>query len=426
MKIHNQFSLLWTRRFLPLFITQFLGAFHDNLFKNAFVVLILYGISTNYAGYDSKILTSIASGIFILPFILFSATGGHLADRIAKDKIIRVIKSIEIGIAALGTYSLISGSLTLCFITLFALGTHSAFFGPSKYSILPQHLHDNELIGGNAVLNTGTFLAILTGTVAGTSLMGLSAGVQTVSLFLFICAIAGWLACRFIPSAPPKAHGGPVSFNPLRETIDVMRYTMTRPNGVGRAVFGIGWFYFMGGMFMAQMPNFVHDVLHANQQVLSLLLATFSIGIAIGGLLNNRILRGRIEATYVPYAVLGITVFALDLYFATRSLQAGGQLVGVPVFLSSFNNWRIAFDIIMISVSGGLFVVPLEAIVQHRTPEDHRARVQAGNGILSALFIVASSILCAWMIGKDMDVRTIFMLFAIANIFVVLLARRIQ
>lgn len=417
---NNQFALLKNRRFLPLFVTQFLGAFHDNLFKNAFVVLLLYGAATN-AEHDPKILTSIASGVFILPFILFSAVGGQMADRIAKDKVIRVIKLIEIGIAALGAVSLLSGSVTLCFITLFALGTHSAFFGPSKYSILPQHLKDDELIGGNAVLNTGTFLAILTGTVAGTSLMGLSAGTSIVSALLFVCAITGWLSSRSIPPAPPKAHDKPASLNPVRETLDVMRYTLTLPDGVTRAVFGVAWFYFMGGMFVAQMPNFVHDTLHADQQVLSLLLATFSIGMAIGGLLNNRLLRGRIEAVYVPLAVLGISAFAMDLCFATKGIVDNGTTIGALEFLSQIHNWRIVFDIVMISLCGGLFVVPLDAIVQHRTKEDHRARVQAGNAVLSSLFIAASSMLCAWMIGIGIDVRTMFMLFAAANACVALL-----
>jgi acyl-[acyl-carrier-protein]-phospholipid O-acyltransferase/long-chain-fatty-acid--[acyl-carrier-protein] ligase len=419
MQSDSQFLLLKSRRFLPLFVTQFLGAFHDNLFKNALVVLMLYSTAAQ-AGGGTAILTTLASAVFILPFVLFSAMGGQLADKFPKEKIIRVIKTVEIGIAALGAISLLSGSLVLSFITLFALGTHSAFFGPSKYSILPQHLREEELIGGNALLNTGTFLAILLGTVAGTSLIGLSHGAGIVSTMLFLCAGLGWVTSRSIPPAPPKHEGGTFDFNPIRENIEILRYSLTRPEGVTRAIFGISWFYFMGGMFIAQMPNFVRLSLNADQHVLSFFLVTFSIGIAVGGLFNNRLLKGRIEATYAPLAILGITLFAFDLCAASGDTAPSGALTGLGAFLSVPTNWRIVFDVAMISVCGGLFVVPLVAIIQHRTPEDHRARVQAGNAVMNSLFIVASAILSAIMIGLGLSEQTMFRLFAGANALIAL------
>lgn len=398
---NNQFSLLKDRRFTPLFVTQFLGAFHDNLFKNAMVVLLLFGAAA-HGGADGKILTTLAAALFILPFMLFSALGGQLADKFPKERVIRIVKLIEIGIAVLGIIALASGSLILLFTTLFALGTQSAFFGPSKYSILPQHLEQTELIGGNALLNTGTFLAILVGTIAGTAMITLPGGNIIVSVLLLVCAVAGYVASRFIPAAPPVAQDIKIDLNPLTEIKNVIGYTLTRPRGVVLAIMGVAWFWFMGGMFMAQLPNFVNETLGADEHVLTILLVLFSIGIAIGGLLNNRLLKGRVEAVYVPLAALGMTLFSLDLFFASGSVS--GQL---PL--------RVSFDIAMVAVCGGLYVVPLNAIVQDRTPEDHRARVLAGSAIIDSLFMVASALFSVGLIAAGLDVRGLFLVFAIAN-----------
>jgi acyl-[acyl-carrier-protein]-phospholipid O-acyltransferase/long-chain-fatty-acid--[acyl-carrier-protein] ligase len=395
---NSQFLLLKSRRFLPLLMTQFLGAFHDNVFKNALVVLLLFGTSAN-TGPDAKIMTTLAAGLFILPFIIFSALGGELADKFPKHRVIRVIKLMEIAIAVLGMASLASGSLPLSFLTLFALGTHSAFFGPSKYSILPQQLEKDELIGGNALLNTGTFLAILTGTIAGTTLINLESGPVIVGGLLLLCAVTGYLSSRLIPPAMATSPDLKLNFMILTETRSILRYAADRPRGIFQAMLGIAWFYFMGGMFMAQLPNFVHDTLGASERVLTVLLVIFSVGIAFGGLLNNRLLRGRIEAAYVPLAILGITIFSLDLYFA----GAAG--------LSA----RIFIDIAMIAVCSGLFVVPLNAIVQDATPKDHRARVMAGSAVMNALFVAGSSGLSAILISAGIEIRDLFLIFAVAN-----------
>lgn len=404
MADRSQFLLLKERRFLPLFVTQFLGAFHDNLFKNAMIVLLLFGAAERE---DGKLLTTIAAGIFILPFVLFSAMGGQLADKFPKDRVIRVIKIAEIGIALVGAIALLADSTVLSFITLFALGTHSAFFGPSKYSILPQHLKEDELVDGNALVNTGTFLAILAGTVVGTGMITLAGGDMIVSGLLLSCAICGYAASRFIPAAPPATHNMKLDFNPLRETREVVAYTLTRPDGVVLTVLGISWFWFMGSMFMAQLPNFVHETLAAREHVLTILLVLFSIGVAVGGLLNHRLLKGRVEAVYVPLAALGMTVFSLDLCLASA---------GTPGHLP----WRVALDITLIGICGGLYVVPLNAILQDRTPEDHRARVMAGSAILDALFMVASALFCVALIAAGFDVRGIFFVFALANAAVAL------
>lgn len=413
MKERSQFTLLAERRFMPLFVTQFLGAFHDNLFKNALVVLLLFGtvLRDDPGGLDPKILTTLAAGVFILPFVLFSVPGGQLADKFPKDRIIRAIKLAEIFIALMGSASILMPSVPLMFATMFALGTHSAFFGPSKYSILPQHLAQHELIGGNALLNTGTFLAILAGTIVGTNAITLEGGAVLTSAFLLLCAVSGYVSSRFVPPAPPPAPGMRLDFNPIRATREIMGYTLSRPHGVVPSVFGVAWFYFMGGMFMAQLPNFVHDTLASDERTLTILLVLFSVGIAGGGLFNNRLLRGRIEATYVPLAAAGITLFSIDLYFAS----AGGAGTLPP---------RVAFDIAMIAICGGLFVVPLNAIIQERTPANHRARVVAGSAFINALFIVASSVFSAVLIGAGVSVPGLFFVFAAANILVAALICR--
>ncbi len=420
MNKNSQFALLGSKRFLPLFVTQFLGAFHDNLFKNALIVLLLYGVGS-VASDDSALLVTLAAGLFILPFVLFSALGGQLADKFSKHRVIRIVKLAEIGIAFLGGAALLSGSVILSFMALFALGAQSAFFGPSKYSILPQHLETDELIGGNALLNTGTFLAILFGTIAGTVLITMGAGKLLVGGLLVLCAVCGYLASRFIPEALPKAPDLKLDFNPLTETFDILKHTLRQKRGVVQAMLGVAWFYFLGGMFMAQMPNYTEGTLGANEHVLAFFLVIFSVGIAIGGLLNNRLLKGRVEAVYVPLAALGITIFSIDLYFAGGAAQSvSGELLDINTFLATLSNWRIIIDISMIALCGGLFVVPLNTIIQHYTPEDIRARILAGSAIMNALFGIASVAISALLIAKGWETRELFLAFAVMNAFVAL------
>ncbi|MGH1403779.1 MAG: acyl-[ACP]--phospholipid O-acyltransferase [Alphaproteobacteria bacterium] len=412
----NQFALLKDKRFLPLFVTQFLGAFHDNVFKNALVVLLLYGVAAN-SEMNTELLVTIAAGLFILPFILFSALGGQLADKYPKEKVIRVIKLAEIAIAVLGAVSLLSGSLILPFVALFALGTQSAFFGPSKYAILPDHMKKHELIASNALLNTGTFLAILLGTMAGTVLITLNAGVWVVSVLIIVVSILGYISSRSIPKTAPKAPDLKLDFNPITETLDILKYTFAQERGVIQSILGVAWFYFLGGMFMAQFPNFTKGTLGADENVLALFLMLFSLGIATGGLLNNRLLKGRIEAVYVPLAALGITVFSLDLYFAS-GVETGDTLMSLSAFLSVPAHWRILVDIWMVALCGGLFVVPLNAIIQHYTDEQHRARIIAGSSILDAIFILGSAAFSVILILNGWAIRELFFTFALMNAFV--------
>lgn len=416
---NNQFLLMKDRRFLPLFITQFLGAFHDNLFKNALVVLILYRLADQLTA-DPKMLTTMAAGVLILPFLLFSAMGGQLADKYPKEKVIRAIKLAEIVIAVLGSISLITAYLPLCFFTLFALGSHSAFFGPCKYSILPEQLKIDELIGGNALLNTGTFLAILTGTIVGTSLMGGQSGEYIVGVFLILTAVTGYLSSRYIPKGPSVDPNLKFELNPFIETMSVLKYTFSQHRDVVLALLGKGWFFCIGSMFMAQFANYTKDTLGAEETVLTLFLVLFSVGIALGGLCNNRLLRGRITATYVPLAALFLTGFSLDIYYATANvkLNEDGTLQTLSQFISHPAHWRIILDVGMVAIFGGLFVVPLATILQDRTPETTRARIMAGSSITDSLFMVASAVVSAILISSGWEVRDLFFAFALANVAV--------
>ena len=411
---NNQFALLKDARFWPLFVTQFLGAFHDNVFKNALVVLIVFQLAAD-APDDSKVLVTIATALFILPFILFSAMGGQLADKLPKQNVIRKVKLAEIGIAFLGALALFTGSIFLSFVTLFALGVQSAFFGPSKYSYLPEQLRQDELIGANALMNTGTFLAILFGTLIGVVLVGLHFGIALVSALNIATACFGYLSALKIKPTQARAPELKIDFNPFTETFQILKTTFAQKPGVVKSILGVAWFYFLGSVFMTQFPNFAKGTLGADEGVLAFFLMMFSVGIAAGGLLNNRLLKSQVEAIYVPLASIGITIFSLDLYFASN-LPARESVIGLGAFLSDFHHWRIILDIGMIAVCGGLFVVPLNAIIQHHTEDTNRSRVIAGSAILNACFVFTASAISVLLLGLGWEIRDLFLAFAFMNV----------
>lgn len=413
----NQFSLLKDRRFLPLFIAQFLGAFHDNLFKNALAALLIYG--TAFHAEQPELLVTIAAAILIIPFILFSALAGQLADKFPKHRVLRIIKLVEIPVGILGVLALFSGSVVLSFTALFALGTQSAFFGPSKYSILPDQLEEKELIGGNALLNTGTFLAVLIGTIMGTLLIMMGGGSYIVAALMILCAVAGYMAALKIPKTEAKAPNLKLNLNPVTDTYEILQNVFRQKDYIFRSILGVSWFYFLGGMFMAQFPSYTKLVLGADEMVLAFFLMVFSAGVAIGGLLNEKLLRGRVEAVYVPLAILGMTFFSLDLYFSSPDPSARTEetLLTLSAFLAHIAHWRIILDIFLIALCGGLFVVPLNAIIQNTTAEKERARVIAGSAIIDAVFITASMGICALLLTMGWEIHELFLTFAIFNLF---------
>ncbi len=419
----NQFSLLTTKRFLPLFITQFLGAFHDNLFKSAMVAVLLFDTvgGVAQAGDQEKILVTLATAVFILPYVLFSALAGQYADKYSKDSVIRRVKMVEIAVAVLGAVALLSGSLVLSFVTLFALGAQSAFFNPSKFSILPQHLEDHELVGGNALIGVGTFLAILVGTIIGMTFINIPFGLWILSGMFIVSAVVGYLSSTKIPLAPSVDKDLKVTYNIVAESYRIVSSIFTGKRTIIESALGIGWFWFMGSVFMSQMPNFTRLNLAANEHVSALFMVLFSVGIGVGGLFNSKLLRGRVEALYVPVAAVGVTIFAIDLFFAGRYFENNiavfdAELMGLGAFLNTFTGWRIVVDVFLIAAFAGLFVIPLNAIFQHDCDDDTRSRQLSGLSIMNAGFIVLSSVLSSILFGIGFTVPMLFLVMALMNL----------
>lgn len=406
------------RRFWPIFVTIFLGAFNDNLMKSTVVVLVAYGLWDTW-GVKEEVLVSIAAGLFILPFLLFCPLAGDLTDKYPKQTIIRYAKVAEIAIVLGAIAALYFGSVIIAFIVLFALGAQSAFFSPAKYSILPQHLKDDELIGGNGLISTGTYIAILSGTIVGYLLALETGGIEIISVTLFVAALVGYGACLYIPDAPPADPDHRLILNPLRRIIQILSYTYKRPDGVFVAMLCVSWFYFVAGSFHTQFPNFTKQSLGADEMVLSFFMIIFSAGIAIGGLLNNRLLKAQVSARLVPWSALGIAVFSADLYFASLTFEdqaLSGVLLSLQEFLQRWNGVRITIDLFLLSAMGGIYVVPLRAIVQNRTPRDQCARVVAGNALLDALFLLSSAILATLLLSYGITVQDLFVLLSFATL----------
>lgn len=413
----TQYHLLHTKRFLPLFLTQFLTAFNDNVCKNAFVILLTYKIAQN--SQSTELMVAMTAGVFILPFFLFSAMAGQLADKYEKSFLIKIIKTLEILLMVIATLGFYWSSSPILMATIFLLGTHSTFFGPIKYSILPDHLHKNELIGGNALIEAGTFLAILIGQILGGTVILLTNGVTFIAITLLTIATLGLMASLFIP----KTHIGQpslvISPNILKETKQIMAIIREKKD-IYLSIMGISWFWFVGATLLTQFPPFIKNTLHSSASVFTLYLTTFSLGIGIGSLFCNRLLKGKITAKYVPMAIILMALFTLDIYFATRhiSISTTTKLLTLKEYFSSIGNVRILIDILLLTVSGGLFIVPLYAIIQDRSDESKRSRVIAGNNIFNALFMVLSSILVILATKLHLATPQTFLLLAICNLFV--------
>ena len=412
MSEHNQFALLRERRFLPFFCTQFLGAFNDNVYKNALVIMLAFH-AASITTISSGTLVNLCAGLFILPFFLFSATAGQLADKYEKSTIIRYVKLLEIAIMAIGSIGFIYKDLTLLISALFLMGLHSTIFGPVKYSILPQHLKEDEIVGGNGMVEMGTFLAILAGTILGGLLVAQEQFAMLVSATVIGVACLGYLVSRAIPAAPPAAPDLKINWNPVTETWANLKFTKQNRT-VFLSVLGISWFWFYGATLLAQFPNYCKDVLGGSEHVATLMLTMFSVGVGTGSLLCERLSGHKVEIGLVPFGSIGLTVFALDLYFASPA-SAGGALVGAGEFLARAGSWRILFDLVMIGVFGGFYIVPLYALIQTRSERSHQSRVIAGNNILNALFMVASAAMAVGLLSAGFTIPQIFLVTAVLN-----------
>jgi 1-acyl-sn-glycerol-3-phosphate acyltransferase len=390
MRDPSQFRLLLARRFGPFFVTQTLGAFNDNVYKNALVILLTFGVAGLSAD-DVNLYVNLAAGLFILPFFLFSATAGQIAEKYEKAWLIRYVKLFEMAVMGLAVIGFVAGSVPLLMAVLFLMGAQSALFGPVKYSILPQHLHETELVGGNALVEAATFLAILLGTMLGGWLMARAGGPEWVSAVVVVVAGLGYLAARGIPPALPTVPDLRINWNPLTETWRNLRFMQTNRT-VLLAVMGISWFWFYGAMFLSQLPNYSKLHLGGDATVVTLLLTVFSLGVGIGSLLCERLSGHKVEIGLVPLGSIGLTLFGIDLYFAVPDALAT-SVVGAAEFLKSPANHRILWDLGLIGLFGGFYIVPLYALIQTRSDPGHRARIIAGNNILNAVFMVSAALL---------------------------------
>lgn len=405
----SQFSLLAQRRLLPLFMTQFLGAFNDNVMKSAIVILITFH-GAELSSLHPGLLVNACAGLFILPFLLFSASAGQIADKYEKAGLIRLVKLLEIAIAAIATVGIWHMSLEAMLLALFLMGSHSALFGPLKYAILPQHLATSELVGGNALIESSTFIAILIGTLCGGLLI--SAGAPAIA-GLACCAVAllGYLSSRFIPTAEAPAPQLRLNPNPLLETWRSLGEAR-RETALFAVMSAISWFWFYGAMFLSQIPAYTRD-LGGGETLATLFLATFSLGIGIGSLLCERLARGRIEPALVPIGMLGLSLFAFDLYVASQGLATISDLASLT---RSANGWRVLFDLVMIGASGGLYCVPLYALLQTRARITHRSRSIAATNIQNALFMVMAAVLAMLLLGQGLTAADLFLATALLNL----------
>jgi 1-acyl-sn-glycerol-3-phosphate acyltransferase len=413
---HSQFSLFKERRFMPFFITQGLGAFNDNIFKNGLAAMLVFH-SAQMAGLNTNQIVNLSAMIFILPFFLFSAMFGQFADKYEKSVQIRWIKLFEVFIMLTATLGFWLNSLPLLLGVLFLLGFQSTMFGPIKYGIIPQVLDRSELVGGNALVEMGTFVAILAGTIAGPLLMGIEADWPVwVSGTALLVAITGYLSSLKIPEAPAVAPELKINWNFVGETIRNIGFI--RGNRVVlNSVLGISWFWFFGATFLVQIPGFSENVLGGDERLMSTLLAMFIIGISTGSLLCERLSGGQVEIGLVPFGSIGLTVFGIDMYFASSAQTVAYS--GLAGFFAVGANWRIVLDLLMIGIFSGFYIVPLYALVQQNTEPAHRSRVIAGNNILNAFFMVISAAVAMILLGSvGFTIPELFLFTAILNLVV--------
>jgi 1-acyl-sn-glycerol-3-phosphate acyltransferase len=413
-KIAGQFELLRQKRFLPFFITQFFGALNDNVFKNALIILIAFQGSQLING-STDLLINIAAALFILPFFLFSATADQWIDKYEKSASIRAIKLIEIVIMLLAALALLQGYIFILIALLFLMGTQSAFFGPAKYSYIPQHLKTNELIEGNAWVQMGTFVAILLGTILGGVMIGMEQGRLYVACAIVSLAVAGYSASRFIPITPSLNENLRINWNVFSETYRNFKFLKTNRT-VFLSVLGVSWFWFLGATYLVQLPNYTKTILGGNEQVVTLLLVLFTVGIGVGSLLCNWLSGRKIEIGLVPFGSIGLTLFGMDLYLSQPDVMPV-VTIGLKEFLSN-GHLRLMADIILIGFFGGLYIVPLMALVQQRSDPKHMSRVIAGNNIINALLMVLSAIVAIIILSSGFSIAELFLLVAVFNAIV--------
>ncbi len=409
----NQFALLTQRRFAPFFWTQFAGAANDNLFKFAFTVMVTYQLQLDWL---SPAMAGLVIGaLFILPFLLFSATSGQLTDKYDKTQVIRFVKNLEIGVMLLAAWGFWRSDAVVLLVCVCLMGLHSTLFGPVKFAYLPQHLDERELTGGNGMVEMGTFVAILLGQVAGGLLVAVpEVGRHYVAFACVALALLGRVSAQLVPLSPSTDPGLHINWNPFTETWRNLQ--LAHGNlVVFRSLLGISWMWFFGAVFLSQFPSFAKEVLHGDAQVASLLLVVFSVGIGAGSLLCEVLSHRHVEIGLVPLGAIGMSLFSVDLYWAATALPVPLAELGLAQFVAQSGHWRVMVDLLLLSLFAGLYSVPMYALIQLRSQPTHRARIIAANNILNALFMIASSILAGLLLKAGFSIPQIFLFTGLAN-----------
>ncbi|MCM8561737.1 MFS transporter [Pseudomonas shahriarae] len=412
----SQFTLLRKRRFLPFFITQSLGAFNDNIFKQSLILAILYKLTIEG---DRSIWVNLCALLFILPFFLFSALAGQFGEKFNKDALIRAIKLGEIVIMAVGAVGFMTNHLELMLLALFAMGTHSALFGPVKYSIMPQALREEELVGGNGLVEMGTFLAILAGTIGAGVMMSSAQYAPVVSTAIVAIAVLGYLASRGIPRAAASSPDMRLDWNIFSQSWATLRLGLGQTPAVSRSIVGNSWFWFVGAIYLTQIPAYAKEWLYGDETVVTLILTVFSVGIALGSMLCEKLSGRKVEIGLVPFGSFGLTVFGLLLWWHSGGFPQNVQANDWLAVLGYGQAWWVLADILGLGVFGGFYIVPLYALIQSRTAENERARVIAANNILNALFMVVSAIVTIVLLSvAKLSIPELFLVVSLLNIAV--------
>ena len=408
--------LLRQKRFLPFFVTQFLGAFNDNIFKNTLLILIAFHFA------NANTLNNLAAALFILPFFLFASIAGQIADKYEKSMLMRRVKIFEIVVMLFAVLAHLLGNIYILLFVLFLMGTQSAFFGPAKFAIIPQHLDEHELVRGNGLVEMGTFLAILFGTLLSGPLMMANNYAQAISIAVVTLAVLGWLSSRYIPVAPAADPELKISFNIIKQTANTLAIAR-KDSRIFFAIISISWFWCLGSVYLTQFPSYSKNFLGGDEMVVSILLAMFAIGISIGSILAGFLSRGGPGLFLIPVGTIGLTIFGVDLFFANHQAYTG-ELMSISEFIKSWSNLRVLADLLLIGVFAGFYVVPLQAFIQHESEARTRSRLIAANNILNAIFMVLGAAASILFFSFSDKIPLLFLFMALLNVFAYWLVKR--
>lgn len=421
--VNLKYSLFGRRRFLPIFLAAFLGVFNDNLLRSGLVVMIAYaGMKGIALPARPEILVTICSGLLILPLVIFSPIAGTLADKFEKSRLVVLAKLAEVGIMACAFYGFSTHNIYLLMAMLFVSGTHTAFYGPIKYSLLPEHLQSGELLAGNGFMASGSYLAILFGMITGGWLVETEG--NTIGIAAVAVACAGLFASIFIPRSKAAHPEVPIDLNLWKGARDLYRYVWNGDRAIVQCIWALSWFLLIGSVYMAQFPNYAQGVIHANNEVYILFLTTFSVGLAIGSLVCDTLLKGEISTKLMPLAAAGISIFSYLMVWATPTARHA-ELLDVSTFLQAPEHWLLLACMLLVSVCGGLYMVPLYAVMQSRAHEQYRSRVMAASNLTDSLFMTFAAIVSALLLWAGVGILDLFLILATLNIGAVFYARKV-